>query len=63
MRAVGIEPGGIVGLSPGELGCSYMDNCLLAEQVILAAYYGGRVLLETELMKGSMATVRKSFIQ
>jgi fatty acid synthase len=39
MRAVGIEPDGIVGLSLGELGCSYMDNCLSAEQVVLAAVH------------------------
>jgi fatty acid synthase len=63
MRAVGIEPDGIVGLSLGELGCSYVDNCLSAEQVILAAYYGGRALLETVLIRGSMAAVRKSSIQ
>jgi fatty acid synthase len=63
MRAVGIEPDGIVGLSLGELGCSYMDNCLSAEQAILAAYYSGRALLETELIRGSMAAVRKSSIQ
>jgi malonyl CoA-acyl carrier protein transacylase len=60
MRAVGIEPDGFVGLSLGELGCSYMDRCISAEQVMLAAYYCGRAILETELIRGSMATVRKS---
>jgi fatty acid synthase len=60
MKAVGIEPEGIVGLSLGELGCSYIDNCFSAEQVVLAAYYCGRAILETELIRGSMATVCKS---
>jgi malonyl CoA-acyl carrier protein transacylase len=59
MRAVGIEPDGFVGLSLGELICSYMDHCFSSEQVILAAYYYGRAVLETELTGGSMATVRK----
>jgi hypothetical protein len=60
MRAVGIEPDGFVGLSLGELVCSYMDHCLSAEQVMLTAYYCGRAVLETDLMRGSMALVRKS---
>jgi malonyl CoA-acyl carrier protein transacylase len=60
MRAVGIEPDGIVGLSLGELGCSYVDSCFSAEQVVLAAYYCGRAVLETQLIRGSMATVGKS---
>jgi malonyl CoA-acyl carrier protein transacylase len=60
MRAVAIEPDGFVGLSLGELGCSYMDCCFSAEQVMLAAYYYGRAVLETELIRGSMAAVRKS---
>jgi malonyl CoA-acyl carrier protein transacylase len=60
MRAVGIEPDGIVGLALGELGCSYVDSCLSAEQVVLAAYYCGRAVLETQLIRGSMAAVGKS---
>jgi fatty acid synthase len=57
MRAAGIEPDGIVGHSVGELGCSYMDGCFTAEQMLLAAYYRGRASLETELIKGLMAAV------
>jgi malonyl CoA-acyl carrier protein transacylase len=60
MRAVGIEPDGFVGHSVGELGCSYMDGCFTAEQVMLAAYYLGRAALETELVKGLMVSVGKS---
>jgi hypothetical protein len=60
MRAVGIEPDGFVGLSMGELGCGYMDHDFSAEQMMLAAYYCGHAVLETKLIRGSMATVRKS---
>ena len=59
LRAVGIEPDGIVGHSVGELGCAYVDGCFTAEQMVLAAYYRGRASLETELVKGLMATVGK----
>ena len=59
LRAVGIEPDGIVGHLVGELGCAYVDGCLTAQQVVLAAYYHGRASLETELIKGLMAAVGK----
>ena len=59
LRAVGIEPDGIVGHSVGELGCAYVDGCFTAEQMVLAAYYRGRASLETELIKGLMAAVGK----
>ncbi|XP_069675926.1 fatty acid synthase-like [Periplaneta americana] len=57
MRAVDIMPDGFVGVSVGELGCSYLDGCLTAEQTVLAAYWCGRALKETELSKGMMAAV------
>lgn len=60
LRAVGIEADGIVGHSVGELGCSFMDGCFTAEQMVLAAYYRGRASLETKLIKGLMAAVGKS---
>ena len=59
LRAVGIEPDGIVGHLVGELGCAYVDGCFTAEQMVLAAYYRGRASLETELVKGLMAAVGK----
>lgn len=59
LRAVGIEADGIVGHSVGELGCSYVDGCFTAEQMVLAAYYRGRASLETKLIKGLMAAVGK----
>ena len=57
LRAVGIEPDGIVGHSMGEFGCAYVDGCFTAEQMVLATYYLGRASLETELIKGLMAVV------
>ena len=59
LRAVGIEPDGIVGHLVGELGCAYVDGCFTAEQMVLAAYYHGRASLETVLIKGVMAAVGK----
>ena len=59
LRAVGLEPDGVVGHLVGELGCAYVDGCFTAEQMVLAAYYHGRECLETELFKGLMAAVGK----
>ena len=59
LRAVGLEPDGVVGHLVGELGCAYVDGCFTAEQMVLAAYYHGRACLETELIKGLMAAVGK----
>lgn len=52
-------PDGIIGHSVGELGCAYADGCLTAEQMILAAYFRGLASLETEFIKGSMASIGK----
>lgn len=41
----------------GELGCAYADECFTAEQMILAAYYRGLASLETEFIRGSMASI------
>ena len=62
LKAVGIEPDGIVGHLVGELGCAYVDGCFTAEQMVLAAYYHGRASLETELIKGLMAVVGKFIV-
>jgi len=59
LRAVGIEPDGIVGHLVGELGCAYVDGCFTVEQMMLAAYYHGRASLETEPIKGLMVAVGK----
>lgn len=57
LRALKLEPEGIVGHSVGELGCAYADNCLTLEQTILAAHARGRASLESTLIKGMMAAV------
>ena len=54
---LGIRPDGIVGHSVGELGCAYADGCFTPEQTVLAAYWRGRSILETELKKGMMAAI------
>lgn len=55
--SVGITPDGIVGHSVGELGCAYADGTFTAEQTVLAAYWRGRSILESKLLRGSMAAV------
>ncbi|KAJ8961709.1 hypothetical protein NQ318_021309 [Aromia moschata] len=57
LRAVGIEPDGIIGHSVGELGCAYADGCMTAEQMILSSYSRGRASLEATLIKGMMAAI------
>jgi fatty acid synthase, animal type len=57
LKVLGIKPDYIVGHSVGELGCAYADDCLTAEQMILAAYSRGIVSLETKVEFGSMAAV------
>ncbi|XP_043485889.1 fatty acid synthase-like [Polistes fuscatus] len=57
LTSVGIVPDYIIGHSFGELGCAYADGCLTAEEMILAAYWRGRVSIEEKIMYGSMAAV------
>ena len=57
LRHLGIQPDGIVGHSVGELGCAYADGGLTAEEVVLAAYWRGRCVLEAGLPAGAMAAV------
>lgn len=57
INALGIVPDGLIGHSLGELGCSYADGSLTAEQMLLVAYFRGRVSLESSLIKGMMAAV------
>ncbi|GBM38878.1 Fatty acid synthase [Araneus ventricosus] len=42
LNEIGITPDGIIGHSVGELGCSYADGSLTAEQIVLAAYWRGK---------------------
>ncbi|KAJ8668373.1 hypothetical protein QAD02_010036 [Eretmocerus hayati] len=57
LYSLGIRPDNMIGHSLGENGCAYADGTLTLEQAVLAAYYRGLVLTETELIKGSMAAV------
>ncbi|GFT86796.1 fatty acid synthase, partial [Nephila pilipes] len=54
LSAVGIVPGGLIGHGMGELLCGYVDGCLSAEQVVLAAYWTAKVLEESSLVDGAM---------
>lgn len=61
LKTIGIEPDGIVGHSVGELGCAYADGTFTSEQAVLAAYWRGRSILESQLPKGSMAAIGLSW--
>ncbi|CAH0546412.1 unnamed protein product [Brassicogethes aeneus] len=61
LRALGVEPDGIVGHSVGEVGCAYADGTLTGEQAVLAAYSRGRAILESKLAPGAMAAVGLSW--
>ncbi|KAF9803767.1 hypothetical protein SFRURICE_012066, partial [Spodoptera frugiperda] len=57
IKAMGIVPDYIIGHSLGEMACAYHDDTFTAEELILATYSRGKVCLETDLIKGSMAAV------
>ncbi|PZC84556.1 hypothetical protein B5X24_HaOG204586 [Helicoverpa armigera] len=57
IKEMGIVPDYIIGHSLGEMACAYHDNTFTAEELILSTYSRGKVCLETELIKGSMAAV------
>lgn len=61
LRALDIEPDGMIGHSVGELACAYADGCFTAEEMILAAYARGRASVETQLPDGMMAAVGISY--
>ncbi|XP_069807612.1 fatty acid synthase isoform X2 [Dendropsophus ebraccatus] len=57
LKAMKLEPDGIVGHSVGELACGYADNSLSHTEAILAAYWRGRSIKEAKLPPGGMAAV------
>lgn len=61
LRALDMRPDGIVGHSVGEIGCAYADNTFTAEQTILAAYWRGKSIQDTELPRGLMAAIGLSW--
>nr|XP_020670313.1 fatty acid synthase isoform X1 [Pogona vitticeps]XP_020670321.1 fatty acid synthase isoform X2 [Pogona vitticeps] len=57
LKAMGLQPDGIVGHSVGELACGYADSSLSHEEAILAAYWRGRCIKDAKLPPGGMAAV------
>merc|ERR1719445_384802 len=57
LKALGMEPAGIVGHSVGELACAYADGGLTAQETVFAAYMRGKCITEAKLPPGSMAAV------
>ncbi|KAL6447829.1 hypothetical protein ACFW04_000150 [Cataglyphis niger] len=55
--SIGIKPDGIIGHSLGELSCSYADGAFTLKQTILAAYYRGKSIVDSDLEPGAMAAV------
>ncbi|CAD7085952.1 unnamed protein product [Hermetia illucens] len=61
LTSLNISPDGILGHSVGELGCAYADGCFTPEQTVLAAYWRGKSIQDTDLAKGQMAAVGLSW--
>ncbi|GAB0098099.1 Fatty acid synthase [Sergentomyia squamirostris] len=61
LTIMNIIPDGMVGHSVGELGCAYADGCFTPEQTIMAAYWRGRSILDSNLSPGLMAAVGLSW--
>lgn len=57
LKAVGIEPTGLLGHSVGELACAYADGGLTAQETVLAAFMRGRCIADAKLPPGAMAAV------
>ncbi|CAJ0959176.1 unnamed protein product, partial [Mesorhabditis belari] len=58
MKALGVEPDGIIGHSTGEMGCGYADGCLTAEQTMKLAYHRGTSIMNSKIeVKGGMAAL------
>nr|XP_025034359.1 fatty acid synthase [Pelodiscus sinensis] len=57
LKAMDLQPDGIVGHSVGELACGYADSSLSHEEAVLAAYWRGRCIKEAQLPPGGMAAV------
>ena len=57
LTSIDIKSDGIIGHSVGELGCGYADGSLTAKEAVLAAYWRGRCIENTNLRPGAMAAV------
>lgn len=47
LRSIGIKPSGIIGHSMGEMSCAYADGAWKKDQVLFAAYWRMKVLVDT----------------
>lgn len=61
LKALDIEPDGIIGHSVGENACAYADGCLTLEQAVLSSYARGIASNEAETIKGMMAAIGTVF--
>ena len=57
LRAVGIEPDGLIGHSLGELVLCYADGAFSIEECMQMAYWRIKCVIEADIPKGAMATV------
>ncbi|KAG8507553.1 Fatty acid synthase [Galemys pyrenaicus] len=61
LTAVGLKPDGIIGHSLGEVACGYADGCLTQEEAVLAAYWRGQCIKDSNIPPGAMAAVGLSW--
>ncbi|XP_046994011.1 fatty acid synthase-like [Schistocerca americana] len=54
LRAVGVQPDGIIGHSLGEIAAGFADGCLTAQQAVLSAYYRAEAIRSMEFSGGAM---------
>ncbi|VVC27330.1 Hypothetical protein CINCED_3A023543 [Cinara cedri] len=61
LKSLGIEPDGFLGHSVGEIACAYTDGAFTIEQTMMISYIRATSILESNLVKGSMAAVGLSW--
>ena len=57
VKALGIEPDGIIGHSVGENACAYADGCLSVEEAMLASWSRAEIFVKYRTTDGLMAVV------
>ncbi|GAB6033129.1 hypothetical protein CHUAL_012739 [Chamberlinius hualienensis] len=57
LKAIGVEPDGIIGHSVGELACAYADGCFTEEQLIEVAYWRSILTMKHVPTTGGMAAI------